>query len=226
MKQLLLDIQPASPPTLENFVAGANVELLQTLRNLQQRDYSQRSLTLWGEAGSGKTHLLRAVVANAKQHGLTAAYLDAPEADQMLQQGLDLIALDNVQRLGETAQIALFNLFNQFREQGKILLVTSSVAPAQLAVRDDLKTRLAWGLVYQVASLTDAEKIQALKSHAFERGMQLPEDVAEYCLRHLRRDLPTLMATLDALDQWSLTTKKPVTLALVRELVQMAPDFA
>ncbi len=200
-------------------MVGGNDELLQVLRNLDKRDYSQRSLTLWGEAGSGKTHLLRAVVANSQGYGLTSAYLDTPQGAQIVEQQVDLLALDNVQRLDETAQIALFNLFNQFRDQGKLLIVTTDVAPAQLTVRDDLKTRLAWGLVYQVSGLTDSEKIQALKSHALERGMRLPEDVVEYCLRHLRRDLPTLMATLDALDEWSLTTKKPVTVAMVRELV-------
>jgi DnaA family protein len=220
VKQLLLDIQPSSPPTLQNFVAGGNDELLQALRNLHQRDHSQRSLTIWGETGSGKTHLLRAVVANALGNGLNAAYLDTPQTPQIVEQQVDLLALDNVQRLDETAQIALFNLFNQFRDQGKLLVVSTDVAPAQLTVRDDLKTRLAWGLVYQVSGLTDSEKIQALKSHALERGMWLPEDVVEYCLRHLRRDLPTLMATLDALDEWSLTTKKPVTIAMVRDMVR------
>jgi DnaA family protein len=224
VKQLLLDIQPASSPTLENFVAGGNAELLQVLRELAQRDHSQRSLTLWGEAGSGKIHLLHAVVANAQFKGLSAAYLDTPQTSQLIEQQVDLLALDNVQRLDEAAQIALFNLFNQFRDQGKLLVVAADVAPAQLTVRDDLKTRLAWGLVYQVSSLTDAEKIQALKSHALERGMRLPEEVVEYCLRHLRRDLPTLMATLDALDDWSLTTKKPVTIAMVRELLRSDLD--
>ncbi|HEY8084783.1 MAG TPA: DnaA regulatory inactivator Hda [Methylophilaceae bacterium] len=225
MKQLLLDIQPSLPPTLENFVGGSNDELLQVLGNLNKLDKSQRSLTLWGEAGSGKTHLLIAAAAKVKNIGLTAVYLDAPQAHQLVEQQADLLALDNVQRLDGTAQIALFNLFNQYREQGKLLLVASPVAPAQLAVRDDLKTRLAWGLVYQVSGLTDAEKIQALQSHALERGMQLPQEVIAYCLRHLRRDLPTLMATLDALDDWSLTAKKPVTITMIRELVQTPSEF-
>jgi DnaA family protein len=223
VKQLLLDIQPAPSPTLENFVIGGNGELVQALRDLIGQSSSQRSLTLWGEPGSGKTHLLNAAVTHAKQSGLSAIYMDAPHAEQITQLQHDLVALDNVSQLDEAAQIALFNLFNRSREQDKLLLVVSAVAPAQLAVRDDLKTRLAWGLVYQASSLTDEEKIQALRSHAVERGMQLPEDVVEYCLRHLRRDLPTLMATLDALDDWSLTTKKPVTIAMIKALVQMSP---
>jgi DnaA family protein len=54
-----------------------------------------------------------------------------------------------------------------------------------------------------------------------ERGMRLPSEVVDYCLRYLRRDLSTLMATLDALDEWSLTTKKPITVPLLRQLLQL-----
>lgn len=221
MKQLLLDIQPAPLPTLENFCIGGNAELVKALRTLIECNEGQRSLTLWGQAGSGKSHLLRAAVQLATAHNLQAEYLDAPTAEQIDQLYGDFVALDNVQKLDEPAQIALFNLYNRFREQGKTLLVATPVAPAQLTLRDDLKTRLAWGLVYQTLSLSGGEKAQALRNHAQERGMKLPEDVVEYCLRHLRRDLPTLMATLDALDKWSLTAKKPVTVAMVRQLTQM-----
>lgn len=201
---------------------GSNAELVKALHTLVEVAEGQRSLTLWGETGSGKSHLLRAVVALARQRGLSAEYLDSPIAETIDRQQGDLVALDNVHSLDDAAQVALFNLYNRFREQGKVLLVAAPVAPAQLAVRDDLKTRLAWGLVYQVLCLTDAEKASALQHHAQERGMKLPQEVVEYCLRHLRRDLPTLMATLDALDNWSLTAKKPVTVAMLRQLVQQS----
>jgi DnaA family protein len=84
-----------------------------------------------------------------------------------------------------------------------------------------LATRLAWGLTYQIHPLSDEEKAQALKNHAAARGMKLPDEVIDYCLRYLRRDLPNLMATLEALDEWSLTEKKPVTVPLLRKLLQL-----
>jgi DnaA family protein len=92
-------------------------------------------------------------------------------------------------------------------------------------LRDDLATRLAWGLVYQLHPLTDEEKAQALKTHAKERGMKLPNEVVDYCLRYLRRDLPTLMAVLNALDEWSLTEKKPVTVPMLKKLLQLDLDI-
>ena len=88
-------------------------------------------------------------------------------------------------------------------------------------LRVDLATRLAWGLVYQLQPLNDVEKAIALNTHAFERGMRLPVEVVDYCLQNLRRDLPTLMATLDALDVWSLTMQKPITVPMLRKLLQL-----
>lgn len=218
MKQLLLDIAPAPAPSLENFVPGRNAELLTVLRNLPQGETGKRSLFLWGESGSGRSHLLQAAVAFFRQQGLNAQYATAI-TDPALE-NCDLVALDDVEGLDDAGQIALFNLFNHLRESGRALVVSGRCAPSQLDIRDDLKTRLGWGMVYQLLALSDAEKTEALQRHAVERGFRLPVEVVDYLLRHVRRDLPTLMRILDALDKWSLTAKRPVTLPLLKQLLQ------
>ncbi len=197
MKQLLLDIKPAAPPTLHNFVMGRNAEALASLNNVFSNTAQSHFIYLWGEAGSGKSHLLQACKA---RNAHTA---------------------DNVHLLNAQAQIDLFNVYNQLKESGGILITAGLHAPTQMGLRDDLATRLAWGLVYQLLPLNDAEKALALNNHAAERGMRLPTEVVEYCLRYLKRDLSTLMSTLDALDEWSLTTKKPVTVPMLRQLLQL-----
>lgn len=207
MKQLLLDIQLAPAPTLKNFIPGRNAEALHHLQLASQGAPEARFIYLWGAGGSGKSHLLEA------------------SADLALLHGVKLITVDDVHRLSEEAQIALFNTCNQLRETGGALLVSGEAAPMQMGLRDDLATRLSWGLVYQLHPLSDDEKAQALKAHAIERGMRLPDEVLDYCLRHLRRDLRTLMTTLDALDEWSLTAKRPVTLPLLRQLLQLPLDL-
>ena len=203
MKQLLLDIQPPSPPTLDNFIAGQNAEALHSLKMAIDSANEARFIYLWGTPGCGKSHLLQAC--NNLAH----------------ERNLPLSVVDDVNTLDEEAQIELFNYFNQLRASGGILITSGNAAPTQMGLRDDLATRLAWGLVYQLHPLSDEEKTQALKTHATERGMKLPDEVVDYCLRYLRRDLPTQMAVLNALDKWSLTEKKPVTVPLLKRLLQL-----
>lgn len=197
MKQLLLDIQPPAPPTLNNFIAGQNQEAIASIRGLIDNTSTSNFIYLWGSLGSGKTHLLQA----AKAH--------------------DITIVDDVHTFDNEAQIALFNQYNTIKETGGKLITSGEHAPSQMALRDDLATRLAWGLVYQLHPLSDSEKAEALKQHANDRSMKLPDEVITYCLRYLRRDLPSLMSVLDALDQWSLETKKPVTVPMLKKLLSL-----
>ena len=214
MKQLLLDIKPAAAPSLQNFVVGRNAEAIASLEALFSNHSQSKFIYLWGENGSGKSHLLSACKAIpqgtlSQTHSMSLIHLVGARV------------VDDVHLLDNEAQIALFNTYNQQKESGQILICAGLHAPTQMGLRDDLATRLAWGLVYQLHPLNDDEKALALKNHAFERGMKLPDEVTDYCLRYLRRDLPTLMATLDALDEWSLTTHKPITVPMLRKLLQL-----
>lgn len=208
MKQLLLDIKPAPSPSLDNFIVGRNAEALASLKQAIAGNHP-KFIYLWGESGGGKSHLIAA---------LSNDILHKPIAMRPTEA---CVFLDDVHLLDNHAQIALFNQYNQLKEAGGILICTGLHAPTQLGLRDDLATRLAWGLVYQLHPLNDDEKASALKQHAIERGMKLPSEVTEYCLRYLRRDLPNLMAILDALDEWSLVEKKPVTVPMLKKLLQL-----
>lgn len=201
MKQLLLDIQLPASQSLDNFIVGQNAEAVYSIKQALTGAKEASFIYLWGANGSGKSHLLQACKAANVQ------------------------AADDVHLLDNDAQIALFNIYNQIKENGGTLITAGMHAPTQMRLRNDLATRLAWGLVYQLQPLTDDEKAQALKKHAQERGMNLPNDVVSYCLRYLRRDLPTLMAVLDALDVWSLTEKKPVTIPMLKKLLQLDLDM-
>ncbi|SCY53228.1 regulatory inactivation of DnaA Hda protein [Nitrosospira sp. Nl5] len=225
MKQLVLDIVPSPPPALTNFVPGRNAELLQTLDNILAGAEREHFVYLWGRTGCGRSHLLQGVAGLCMRNKMRAAYIACDANTDFVANGeADCVAVDDVDRLNAEAQIGLFNLYNRIRDEGHaLLLVSGPAAPAQLKlkVREDLVTRLGWGLVYQVHELTDEEKIKAMKSHAANRGLDLPQEVCGYLLRHGRRDLPSLMATLDALDSYSLANQRKVTVPLVRELLQI-----
>ena len=220
MSQLLLDIAPDSQPTLDNFVAGRNLELLSVLRHALAGSSSERSFYLWGEPGSGKSHLLQACVRAAADAQQRVAYAQGSVPRMASEGPAEVVAVDDVERLDDTAQIELFDLYNRMRDSGGMLLVSGTQAPLHLALRDDLRTRLGWGLVYQVHGLSDEEKAQALMQHAQSRGFALPPEVTQYLLRHGRRDLPSLMAALDALDAHSLRLHRAPSVPLLKEILQ------
>mgnify|MGYP006284725683 CR=1 FL=1 len=221
MRQLLLDWGVAGPPTLDSFVIGRNQELVAAVRRMADREASsldERFITLWGEPGAGKSHLLCALAAGERARYLGAAqavehYAWSPE--------ITLYLLDDCDRLDDHQQIAAFALYNQVRESGGMLVAAANKPPAQLRLREDLRTRLAWGLVYQLHGLSDEEKIDALSKSADARGMALSPGVLPYLLTHSRRDMQSLSAILDALDRYSLETQRPITMPLLRELLQL-----
>jgi DnaA-homolog protein len=214
MKQLVLEIAPPPPATFDNFVIGSNRELVQALRDLSQARFRERVTYVWGESGSGKTHLLDAVCKAAGK-----VIEASPEAVPDSPLEVTLIVLPDVNLLDDEGQARLFNLINTLGESA--LLASGPSAPRDLSMRRDLGTRLGSGLVYQVHALTDAEKHAALHAHAKSRGFGLTEEVAGYLLRHARRDMPSLMAMLDQLDRHSLETGRPITLPLLKQALNL-----
>ena len=196
-QQLVLAISPRPEPTLDNFFPGANAELLARLRDAAGGRLRESMLYLWGEPGSGRSHLLAATRRIAARTGLVAA--------------------DDVDLLDDAAQVAVFNRINEARDCAGCVLAAGPCPPAQLALRAELRSRLAWGLVYQVQPLSDAEKAVTLRTEAERRGLRITDEVVWYLLNHVRRDLPSLFAILDELDRKSLERQRPITLPLVRE---------
>jgi DnaA family protein len=200
MQQLLLELASPPPPTLENFSQGRNAAAVKALREALAG--GEGFVFLWGPSGSGKTHLLRAFSAAA-----AAASREA-------------VAADDVARLSESAQIALFDACNRLRASNGALAASAETPPARLALRADLRTRLASGIVLQLHPLRDAEKLAALSAHAAGRGMSIDRELLEYLLSRFDRDMGTQIAMLDALDRYSLQRKRPITLPLLRDALR------
>ena len=209
MTQLTLDLLQPLQPSLENFVAGRNAEALEALRSLAQGRLDERNIYLWGVQGSGRSHLLAALRARANAFRWSPGL--PPEKP-----GIALV--DDVELCDAAAQIALFNRLNAVRAEADCACVAAgAAAPALLALREDLRTRLAWGYVYQLHPLSDDEKSAALLAHAASRGVRFDSEVIAFLLVQLPRDMRTLVAALDALDAWALARKRALTLGLARE---------
>ncbi len=220
MRQLALGLAPSPAPAFDNFFPGRNVEAVSALHSLASGQSGEQFVYLWGERGCGRSHLLQAAVAAASSRGIIARYIAAGEALPAVDSGVRMLAVDDVEKFDAQAQLEFLRLYNELRERQGTVLAAGNVAPARLQLRPDLLTRLGWGLVFQVHVLSDDDKRAALKRHAAARAFDLRDEIVEYLLRHLKRDLPSLMAVLDALDRYSLETKRPITLPLLRQLLQ------
>jgi len=220
MSQLALDLLAAAPPTLENFVAGRNAECLQRLRELAAGTSPVRVVYLWGVPGSGRTHLLTALCAGGRlldpQAELAAFAFD---------ESCPVYAVDDVHALDASRQQALFALFIRVQGSDRAALACSGPRPPlALPLREDLRTRLGSGLVFELQLLDDDDKATALAAIARERGVALAPDVVPWLLHHRARDIRRLLAEFDAIDRFALERKRPITLALVREWLARQRD--
>ncbi|MDR0379140.1 MAG: DnaA regulatory inactivator Hda [Candidatus Accumulibacter sp.] len=222
MYQLLLDLLPENPPSLDNFVAGGNAEAVAALSAWASPEGRETSLLLYGESGCGKTHLLRAM---SFSHADASVYHDALatpglEALAMADDTPRRVVVDNVEALSGDGQIVLFGLFNRLRATGGRLLTAADRSPQHLPLREDLRTRLGSGLVYRLVPLTDEEKRAALAAQAETRALPLPPGALDYLLTRTRRDMRHLSSILAALDRYSLECQRPITLPLLREILR------
>ncbi len=224
MTQLLLDLQPAQAPRLDNYIVGENQELLARLRTLAEPGCFD-AVYLWGPDGCGKSHLLAASAALALRRR-PALLLVNPAATAFTAPPGGLLIVDEVDALDEEAQIALFRIFNTARIIGLGLLLAGRKPPLKLQLREDLRTRIGQALIYEVKTLNDEQKAAALRHHALERGLRIDEGLISYLLAHGRRDLPSLMAVLDHLDRTTLERHRPASLPLLKEALQLqlVPD--
>jgi DnaA-homolog protein len=221
LEQLVFELAAPEPPRMANFLPGRNRELIAALTRFARGGTTETGLLLWGGPGAGKTHLLCAALALAAEHGIGTHFYADPEAvatDPAETQGL--VGVDRVDEADALAAARIFTLYNGLKERGGRLLVTSRAPLAALPLREDLRTRLGWGLVYEVLPLEDEEKAAALATYAAQRGFHLSAEVIDYLLRHGRRDMRSLLATLAALDRLSLAGKRPVTVPLLKQWLQ------
>ncbi len=221
LRQLPLGIGLKEWITFETFVPGPNGEAIACLQQ-----GNERYAYLWGERGTGKSHLLQAA---CRVRAGTAAYLPLRELVALgpgVLEGLetlDLVCLDDLdQTAGDsTWEQALFVLYDRLRDAGGMLRVAGSAPPSELGFGlVALVSRLTWGPVYHLQVLGEVDRAQALGQRARARGLDLSEEVIRWLLRHYQRDNSSLFGLLDRLDEASLAAQRRLTLPFVRWVVE------
>jgi DnaA family protein len=228
MKQMALDIGLQTLPTLDSFFAGPNLAALQHLKLWTSGNMPSPVPTyLWGENGSGKTHLLRAAYAALKDQGLAVGWIDETKQTQLsFDESWVAVIMDNVHLYNLEQQQAAFNWFvnalTPKSGQPRWVLAAGTLPPADLKLRDDLRSRLGWGHVYALQVLSEPERLAVLQQEAEQRGLHLSDEVMSYMLNRFSRDLGSLMTLLDHLDQYALQAQRAITIPLIKSMLENA----
>jgi DnaA family protein len=230
MTQLTLILDLPLSPTLDNFTVGDNGSLLHALRQLSHYvsqcvhqsatpkdplSADKRCIYLWGQEGVGKSHILEALATHANTSYLHPKHIFWDDKTT-------LYCVDEIDLMNPHQQKTLFNLYNHVRERPhKALVMAGRQPPSLMQVREDLRTRLGWGLVYQVQPLNDEARQHALFAMATQRGLVLPDKLARFILQRFARDMRSLKQLIHELDLYSLQQKKPLSIHLMREWMRL-----
>jgi DnaA-homolog protein len=222
MQQMALDIGLKPVASLSSFLAGPNVAALEHLKLWASSAMRSPVPTyLWGESASGKTHLLKAVREALRGQGAQVGWIDAqvhepPEFNP----AWSAVILDDVHLYTAVQQHAAFNWFINAQTEQRWVLAAGTLPPADLQLRDDLRTRLGWGHVYALKVLTEQERRAVLRQEADARGVFLGDEVMDFMLTRFSRDLRSLMQLLQQLDGYALSTKRAITIPLIKSMLE------
>jgi DnaA-homolog protein len=229
-QQLPLPLGEYGTPSFENYyLIEANSEAVAAVRDCGQRE-GERFLYLWGSTGVGKTHLLLAACQSAAKQGGRVAYVPLKKRGNFtpaILGGLEaatLVAIDDVDRIAGHWhwEENLLRLYNLLQEGSNCLLVASAEKPRALRLSlPDLRSRLGWGIGYQLQSLDDEQKRAALQLQAATRGMELPDEVVSFLLRHSERDMHSLSRLLAQLERASMAAQRRLTVPFVRQILKL-----
>ena len=212
-EQILLDLIEPEAPTLENFVAGDNAELIAALK-MCRAGAGPQFIYIWGPEGSGRTHLLRALTPQQRWR--------VPEFDEFT----NLYTVDNVGQLDDEDLDKLFHLMNAVRSHPQTRLVAAGSVPvAQLSIREDICTRLSWGLVYRLRFLPETAARDEFVRRAQARGITISPDQARWVIERCPRDMRALRQFLDTIDRRGLQEKRRVTTALLQSCLQQVKSI-
>ena len=230
--QLPLNVTLNDESRFDNFYPHNNEQIILALQAFLKTS-NETVFYLWGDRGVGKSHLLQAAAALAKDEHVSALYIDGASHDIhsadliVAVESCGWLCVDNIDAMISTPewQEAMFHVFNSLKDRQAKILVSAEVSPRQLTIElEDLRSRLAWGEVYQVHSLSDHDKVRVLQFRANLRGLKLSDEVASYLLNRMPRNMSDLFQVLVTLDEASMAAQRAITIPFVKSVFEMVAN--
>lgn len=228
-RQLALNVQLRDEATFENFMPGGNAALVNQLK-LGLQGQGDRVFYLWGEHGVGRSHLLQACCHYASSCATRSVFIPLVNKKQFSVEivdhleNLSLICIDDIHFITRDIawEEAIFHLYNRISLTKSLVVISGNQAPRHLQLSlADLRSRLAWGLVFQVHELSEQDKMKALSLHAKARGLILALPVANFLLRRCSRNMHDLVCLLEQLDRASLIHQRNLTIPFIKSVLNL-----
>lgn len=179
-----------------------------------------RANLFWGAPGSGKSHLLKAAREALREQGARVGWLDAGVLEPAeFSESWAAVVLDDVHLYTAQQQHMAFNWFVNAQTHQRPVLAAGEYAPIDLKLRDDLRTRLGWGHVFNLQPLSEPERRAVLRKAADARGVFLSDEVMDFMLTRFSRDLGSLMELLELMDGYALQTQRAITVPLIKSMM-------
>jgi chromosomal replication initiator protein len=191
-------------------------------------------LFIYGESGLGKTHLLHAIGAYAKElyGGVRVRYVSSEEFTndfinsirddkasvfQRRYRDLDVLLVDDIQFLEnkERTQEEFFHTFNTLYNANKQIVISSDRPPKQLTTLEDrLRSRFEWGLITDIQPPELETRIAILRKKAAQDKLNAPDDVLEYIASKISTNIRELEGALIRVTAFASLNRQSVDLSL------------
>lgn len=179
-------------------------------------DWPGAALVIYGPKSCGKTHLL-----HVWRERAGAVFFD-PCTDDVEKTGGDVraVCVDDAQCVAGNgaAETALFHLYNMMAERRGHILLAAAMPPAQWGIGTaDLASRLKAASAAGMEPPDDALLAAVLVKQFSDRQVEVGSEALDFLLPRMERTFEAAASWVERLDRLSLSKKKKITPALVRE---------
>lgn len=217
-------------PLAENEAARLAVERVADCVGSRGPRRTINPLFLYGPAGTGKSHLAAALLAQVTQRApdLQVALLAAtdfealllPDADRESLKTVrqaDLLIIEDVQHLPARVEEAFVHMMDRGLARGQQLVFTAAVGPAQLThLPARLTSRLSGGLVVGLRPLSPVSRHSFLRDRLQRRGLKLEAEALDWLTQHLPGSVRQLEGAVARLVGLARLAEEPIALETLR----------